>query len=137
VRLTLELAEDGSAVQVRLDRYAPSTPADRLADAVYRVLLAALEERDTLGIPTADPGEEMDDADPAAEAAAVPAPVVAEVPTPRPAGDLSDPEAVRREALRLLDEDVPHAEVCERLGISRAQLRIWDFDDLNTRKVTL
>jgi hypothetical protein len=57
------------------------------------------------------------------------------VPSPRPAGDLSDPEAVRREAIRLLDEDVPHAEVCTRLGISRAQLRRWDLDDVNARKV--
>jgi len=152
VRIQLVLAEDGSTVTVRADRYSPTMPPARVAAALATAVESALQTHRPapleLALVDLAPRElapvepALDEPAPVKPARVEPAPVKptrvelapaagapATVPAPR-VGDGAgrDDGEVRVRALRLLDDGLTDAQVCAQLGISRGRLLRWDDD---------
>jgi len=157
VRIQLVLAEDGSTVTVRADRYSLTMPPARVAAALATAVESALQTHRPapLELALVDPAARelapvelapvelapvepaldepaLDEPAPVKPARVEPAPAAgapATVPAPR-VGDGAgrDDGEVRVRALRLLDDGLTDAQVCAQLGISRGRLLRWDDD---------
>ena len=147
MRIQLVLAEDGSTVTVRADRYSLTMPPARVAAALATAVESALQThrpaplelalvdlapRELAPVEPALDEPALDEPAPVKPARVEPAPAAgapATVPAPR-VGDGAgrDDGEVRVRALRLLDDGLTDAQVCAQLGISRGRLLRWDDD---------
>lgn len=141
MRLTVEIADDGSQITVRADRIPPAMPPGRLSTG-----LAALAESALRLLVLHDP----DDPDGAGEAGDGERDEhghgdrCARCDTPTPPDRLTavrrwcesceaDPGALRAAVLAMLDDGATEQQVCQRLDVSATIVRRWDDAAVDAR----